>query len=534
MSGPFENDRVAYYLSPGGGDDTLNIQSALNAAVASGGLVYLNSGVFHISNTLHVAGSNVAIQGAGIGKTVIQGTTATYPGYAGPNGVQAYAALALVAASHCSVRDLTVDHFTHSVDANGIIMVPDGASGAGTICTDCQVMDCEVLSVPNHSYQIWSQRGQSIKILRNYVNGNYNPTGDAATDPDYEGIEVMGGYDVLVADNTLENLSTGIYVWGTAGIAGGDARYVRVCGNYSLNVDCAVKFTPAYTSSISTGVYDLLVRGNHVNGALYCGILGQVTEASAVAQDIEIVSNQIASSLMGIWMDNQLTSGTLTRCRVNGNTVTGATSATLGAISVQYISASQIADNIVDNSGGYGLWALESTTLDIGDNTVVSCGKSALVMNTVSNSRIHDNLFQGYNALGGGTNAIPLTACTNLDIVRNAFSLNGSAEVYAVQMGSDSAGIRLKDNRLLYIPTFASPFNNASTNPWEFDVVIAASSASTSVAHNMAVYSGVRLAVTQIAGVAQPVTVTISGGDFVFTLAAATTAAVTYRAEIVQ
>lgn len=529
--GPFAQSEPIT-LVPSGGDDTQAIQNAISRST-NGARIRLAVGVYLISNTIHVP-SNIYLEGDGIGKTVLRSTVASFPGYIPGSGVQAYAMIALVAAASSRVSGLTIDLATHSTDANGIIAVPDGASGAGTPCVDCVIADNEVLGTPNHSYQIWSQMGQHIKILRNYVNGNYAPTGNLATDPDYEGIEVMGGYDILVSGNTLINLSTGIYVWGAAGISGGDVKHVRVSENFTQNTDCGIKTAPAYSGGVSTGVYDLIIRGNQVNGALYAGILVQVAEASAIAQDLNIDGNTILGSLTGIWLDNQLASGTLTRVSVRGNKVTGASSSTLGAISAQDSSNVYMSGNIVDNSGGHGFYCANSGNLTIENNMVISAGKSAIVLNTVTDSRIAANLLQGYNALGGGTNAIPLTACASLDICSNLFSLNGSAEVYGIQSGSDSSELRMWGNRLLYIPTFATPFNNVGLHPWEFDVVIAATTASTSVAHPMAVYSGVRLRITQIAGVAQPVTATISGGNFVFTLAAATTASVTYRVEIVQ
>ncbi len=527
---------VSSVVLASGGDDTANIQNALNTLANNpvGGQLYLPAGTYHISNTLY-AGSNVAIRGDGIGRTIIRSTVASYPGYQPASGVQAYAAIALVAASHSSVSGLTIDHQTASTSANGIIMVPDGASGAGTYCSDCQVTDCEILAYAVHSYQIWNQRGQHIKILRNYVNGGtYNPTGVLGTDPDFEGVESMGGYDVLIEGNTLLNLTIGVSVGGGSGIAGTDARYVRVVNNYVNNVDYGTYCQPAYASSVSSPLYDIAIVGNQFVGALNAGVGIVTTQASALGQDFVISDNQMTSCQQGVYINNAV-GATIQRGVIIGNIVTGASSVGQGAITVYLGNDWKIHNNLIDNASGYGYFVYGSSYTTLVGNTLLGCAKEAIHLDTVTKSAVKDNILESYNS-AGGYNGIQLTSCSVVEIAGNLFDTGTSAESYPVNMGSDSDKIRVKDNRLLYIPAFATPFQINCTNPYEFDVVIASGTASTSVAHALSVYSGIRLNCwqTTATGVATPIVAYPNGTHFVFNVPASAATNLTYRCEIMQ
>jgi len=66
-------------LNPSGGDDT----SAINAAIAacpSGQVVYLNVGTFNVSSAIQLK-SGITLRGAGMGSTIIQGTSGLSSGY---------------------------------------------------------------------------------------------------------------------------------------------------------------------------------------------------------------------------------------------------------------------------------------------------------------------------------------------------------------------------------------------------------------------------------------------------------------------
>src|SRR5436309_15566092 len=91
-----------------GTDNTCTIQSALDAAAGNGGDdVYVPAGIYMAQNTLLV-GSNVHLYGAGPGATVIRDIGSAFP-CRQVNGAVVCAGIAIVAATHSSISQLTLD-----------------------------------------------------------------------------------------------------------------------------------------------------------------------------------------------------------------------------------------------------------------------------------------------------------------------------------------------------------------------------------------------------------------------------------------
>ena len=111
-----------------------SIQKALdNAAAAGGGTVFLPAGVFNVCQTL-VIESNVHLRGAGRGATVLRGSTAIGGKFV--DGAYLGSTIGTAGATNVTVSDLTIDHLTHSRNANGISFVPTGSAYTGVVPTN--------------------------------------------------------------------------------------------------------------------------------------------------------------------------------------------------------------------------------------------------------------------------------------------------------------------------------------------------------------------------------------------------------------
>jgi hypothetical protein len=150
-----------------GSSDDVEFQAAIAAAQAGGGgIVHIGEGTYSISRPVVVEDSGVHLQGAGAGQTTFE-VAGDWQSLLHPNGAHLAGAITFVACDNFSVTGITVDADTNSVHCNGIVAIPDGASGTGTPCTNGVISGNEVFLTQMHDYSIWSLRGQHIQISDN-------------------------------------------------------------------------------------------------------------------------------------------------------------------------------------------------------------------------------------------------------------------------------------------------------------------------------------------------------------------------------
>jgi polygalacturonase len=323
--------------------DWAAIQAALNAAsAAGGGTVSVPHGTYYISNTLAL-GSGTQLSGAGRGSTILRGHPGAYPGKTFPYGATHYATLCLCNVHHASVEHLTVDHATNRTEANGIAVVIDGAfnsPGNMYVSTYCTIEDCEVLGYNSHQYLIWNMRGQHIKILYNHVDGGI-PGYDSSSVQ--EGIETMGGYDVLIQGNTARNVgSAGILLESDPqNVANGDHVGTRVLGNYIEASQDGIRFAlVASGPGQVANAQDVHIKDNVMRTVWRGGVVltsGDRPDQAVAITNLQIAGNSIcgvggaSAPEAGIWLWSEGVNTQCTNVVVYGNMIETATSYTPAA-----------------------------------------------------------------------------------------------------------------------------------------------------------------------------------------------------------
>lgn len=452
-AGPVVDVRAFGAKGDGLTDDATAIQAALDAvATRGGGAVYMPANVYLTTQPLIVS-SRTHLYGDGIGASVIrhpagQLTCKTV------RGAFVCASIAMVAADHASVSNLTVDHQTNGADANGIIMISDGADGAGTPTTHSQIAGCEVLGYDTHQYLIWNQFGSYNKILNNHIDG-----GVAANNVNssQDGIEVYGGTDILVQGNTLRNIgSTGIWTFSETGTA---ARIgVRFLGNY---IDGARVGIGSYNLADAKHIQ---IKDNVVRNTWVTGI--SVTSSAGVnLSDIQISGNSVKNSvLQGIHLFATAGSTGSISGIVVANNVVDSISGDGGGYGIDILNYSNtlVSGNIVANTT-VGVYAAGSTAVDITGNVIDKSSTYAVQADT-STLRIRENTLTNYNLSNGSFPGIYLTAANGGVVFNNHFLYAGS-EPSAVSVDSASTKVHISGNDLLYTPALSAVFANAGTNP---------------------------------------------------------------------
>jgi hypothetical protein len=418
-------------VGDGVADDTTKIDAAITAAsAAGGGVVKLPPGTFYTKG--HQLPSNVHLEGSGHSytKLLIRGDTNLSAG------------IQLVGVDHASVRDLTVDARTNSPQCNGIAVMATTNDGTGTPCTNCTIEGCQVLGWDNHQYIIFSQLGQHIKIIGNWVDGGITVRNPASGQ---EGIEVQGGFDVLVEGNTVTNAGdSGIHVLSVeSSVMSTDD--VRVIGNSvngcnrGLNIAAQVGLDGANPLSrikvIGNIFQNCLQKGVHLwttGGAPIKDVdishntfdgIGALTEPGvygifaagdstwpanpSLCRDIRITDNLIR---------NVIGSGTSVGANFANwpglifarNTVKDITSGTVGGIVAGNAPDLQILQNTVDNSNTAGI------DIQAGCHRVIVAG----------------NEVRNWNVLTGSNGGILIAGVSYGQVIGNAFYQGTPANDY--------------------------------------------------------------------------------------------------------
>lgn len=512
-----------------GSDDTLAIQAALDDAATrpTGAEVYIPPGVYLISDTMLV-GSNTRIKGAGRGSTILRGMGSSFPGKVVNGSSSNHAVFAMVGVNHSSVESLTIDQFMNHTQANGVIMVPDGANSSGNPCAYCMVRDVEVLGFDAHQYLIWSQRSRHVKILNNFVNGNYTQV-DLTTDSN--GISIYGGRDIIIDGNTVENFGCGGINAGSSasGITDTQTEDLIISNNYIINCAWGISLGPYYDSSVGNAyVARVSISNNKVVNSGDAGILLYLMADNCTIKDVVIMGNSITNSLRGIYMEGQ--SATLTRNHsgivISANTIDNTTTTTGGGVHAQFVDNISITDNNIHDSAGQAAFFYGCNNVLLSNNILSTSQFDAMQIfgdsgHKGSSFKISGNTFREFNASNSYGIGIRLINAVNVVIDNNFFDTSHPRN--AIYADTTNDRIRIGRNNTLYAFPPNPLFYNGGTNPNKGTVSMAVGQNSIHL-DNTLVIDGSRIVVTQIApssGTGQQgfaATPDVNGGGFTITM----------------
>jgi polygalacturonase len=359
------------------------IQRALdNAAAAGGGTVTLAAGVFETCQTL-ILGSNVHLQGAGRGATIIRGSAAVTGKIV--DGAYLGTTIGGAGVSNVSVSDLTIDHRTLGRNANGISFVPTGSAYTGVVPMNVLVERVEVLGSPGgfHNYLIWNFKGQHVKIRDNWLDGGYDLPITAAPQ---EGIESFGGADVLISGNSVSAVGGACINAGSAGVPNSTTLGVTIDRNYLYGCNVGVNLG---TSSDNGGQsnYESKITGNVILDATLYGIHVPIA-AQTVERNLDISANMIRAVGPGPYAAGirigALAGAMVSNVRVSGNTVDSVTGVHGQGIRIDSAPNVRVLDNTIVGTSGDALVGYLANDLELSRNRVERSGGYAIYVGPIA------------------------------------------------------------------------------------------------------------------------------------------------------
>jgi hypothetical protein len=401
-------------------DDVL-VQGMLDSAGAGGGgTVQLDARAYQTCRPLIVP-SNVHLRGAGRRATIIKSPSGVPFQTIVVGNSTVYGSIAVVGAANFSITDLTVDHQSVVRDTNGIVLLPKGLSTTNTETYDGAapwnglIERVEVLgaSTTDHNYLIWNLRGQHIKIIDNWCDGNSNPS------LHQEGIESYGGYDVVIAHNTVQNVGNACVNVGSAGIASSETAGIFITENYLNRCETGVSLG---TSNLNGGNFanaHTQIRGNVILSPRQQGVL-VVVAPGTTERDLSIAQNTIRN----VNVDLTRTSAAGIELRAPG------------------LAASGIVNNLVENNridavrgaNGHGIRINQYPNLRVHANAITGTAAEGIVLYTSGRDiELSDNRIEESGTRAIDVSASPAGAIQRLVIARNSIpSWTGSSSAIAV------------------------------------------------------------------------------------------------------
>ncbi|MCC7085436.1 MAG: peptidylprolyl isomerase [Pirellulales bacterium] len=436
-------------VGDGVADDTAAIQAAIDAAIADGGgVVYIPAGTFAVSASLVVQeASNVHIIGAGKGQTVL--VSAPDLGSYTFHGTSTAAVILLSESNHCSVRNLTVDKRGETSTYNGISLWY-GFAGGGTPSSNCDIVDCEVLSSGTHySYQIWLLNAQHSRVLNCTVDGGKDvpDLGDDSSD----GIEAFGGYDIEIRGNNVKRVDgIGIHLFQDPLLS--DASHDTIVVTDNVVETCF----RGIGGPIAVGTHNVTIANNTITGSIGRGI-GFTSNSAVVIEKLNILNNEIENCNEGVTIFS--TGGPImSDVLIDGNTVTGTTSTNTGAIYLQGCNNVQVSNNQISNTTLQSIRLNSCDQIQILDNTCDNSGTEAASKHvqiwTSSNVLIQDNWFGKIGVAGSVIRTDG--SSSNINLVDNTFDNSGGLQSWAAFF-ADVTGGSIVGNQLVNESDFYAP-----------------------------------------------------------------------------
>ena len=376
-----------------GAKDYANIQGLLNPA----GKVFLQPGVFYVSNMLQVK-SNSSLAGAGKGVTTIKMASGSWSGVAqvgGINGAGAIITYGNAAASYIAVRDLTVDG-----NQTGITALPGWATGgmaAGdnvtnsplhlNSVTNLLIENVEVINPIGYTVYLQSCVNFTIRDCR-VISGQVSAQQGWGAPSQQDGIHLDGISYGLVNGNYIDTGATGTNV-GDDGIAlqslSGACHDITISGNTIRSDEAAIDLAIS-----GNDIYDVAITGNDIWQTEESGIVCQpFTSSSATAHNIAVTGNVLRSTCVNgnsqraaiAFVDDSIQPGGTPAAAwegvtVSGNVIENVTNANAAGIYARYGTDITVAGNTIRNFEGLvGIWIgdnIAATSLPVTQFTVAS------------------------------------------------------------------------------------------------------------------------------------------------------------------
>jgi parallel beta-helix repeat protein len=441
-------------------EDDIAIAEAIAAvAAAGGGRVDLAGRVFDICQTVVLA-SNIHLRGAGRGATIIR----TAPVLTGPlSGFGA--AIIGVAVANVSVSDLTLDQRTNNRVGNGIAFLPAGLDFSGTVPYNLLVENTQVLGAPvpgGHQYMIWNMRGQHVKIVNNWIDGGFWALPSAFTPQ--EGIESYGGYDVMVAGNTVEGIAGACLNFGSAGHPNTRTVGLFIRDNYANRCGVGLNIGTANPADPQLNAHSV-ITGNVIVYAWTQGIMVVVAEGTA-EHDLYIAGNTVRN--VGPPTPPLVANGillfagqgaTVVATTVKENRIYGVRGLGFGISLWNYPNARVLDNNIVDVARE-GITVENSSDVEIRGNRIESVGLRGIYAGStdVRGPVIKENVVINW---GPASDGIRLDGVRYGVVQNNVLRRTDAARPWPIVLGTTNCGVTVAGN----VAAYSEAFENESSPP---------------------------------------------------------------------
>ncbi len=538
------------------------IQTAIDtAAAAGGGIVQLVEGDYVVSDFIEVK-DNVTLRGVGKGATVLE--AASVVGNAGGFAIGVVGALGQ---ENVVIEDLTVDLVTNTIGTNGIALLGATSYTDTNNCTNCTIQRCEVLlyddEVGPSGYAIWNRGATGTRILNNVVIGT-----DTALDLDSqcEGIEIFGGYEVLVEGNRVVNVgNAGIFVTTTASSDDAPNERITVTGNHIQGCAYGVKNFTTGTDTLGNLIISegVTITNNFVKDCFQGGIHIEQSISGAAASDITakmitVANNTIevdnslslAGNYSGLALFNSATGtghGVWQDVVVTGNKVRGGKggSARGSAFYVYRCENFMAKDNVFSGDSQTGsdsthlVYVNLCTDFQLSDNIIYEAYRNTLTIQASDRYVVAGNLFYDTDIKADGKSCVNLIGDHSYGaFVNNLFNPRSNTDFMENDAGGTFSAMTLFGNRPL--KNQSGRVNEAWPSGSDHNTglaTIADTASSVTVSSDLIREDhtnggeGTHVIVTQAtqgSGSIEPFTVAVSDGQFVITRNG-TTGANTYR-----
>jgi len=449
--------------------DQVAVQATLDAtAAAGGGIVQLEPRVYSVCSPL-IIGSITHLRGAMRGSTVVRAVT----GYIGRTVSNSYVSsvIGTVGTSNVTISDLTADIFTCNVHSNVISLLPTSIAGAesydGTEVVNATVERVEVLGAPGyHSYMIWNLRGQHIRFLNNWIDGNSASASSGGANQ--EGLESYGGIDVLMAGNTVKNIGAACVTLGSGGIVDSDTEGLRVVDNYLSGCTVGISLTASGVSNGESNAHTM-IRGNVIVDSREAGIDVPV-DVGAYERDLQIAGNTIrnvsSSFGSGIRLRSngaEIGSESVIGTVVTGNHVEDVTGAYSFGIFVLNYPSARVLNNTVIDTWSDGIRVYNSSDTEVVGNRISGAGNTAVGVyrtGSLTSERVivERNRISDWSPLTSGVLVLGTSRGTVKD---NVFIRSDTAVPSPVVVTSGSCGFAISGNVPWYLASYTQPTSPA-------------------------------------------------------------------------
>ncbi len=437
-------------IEPTGVNDHIAINNAIiSAGNAGGGIIELVEGLYIINNPIISRKNNVYIKGAGIDKTIVRcSATFTTLVTTAPIGFVPDSANLL---NYGVFGGLTIDKRTNNIFCNGIEARKPSTSSPW-ILKNGFFSAVKVLSsgsYSNGSYESWGYGVNGFSMFGLDIDGNEATALISTELTDHQGLEIYGGTDCFLFNNTVKNIGNiGILL---QTIISETKHSIINCHAFNNTIEAVkrgVVTTATFDATNKNGnLIDVFVHdniftkisqhglwlssssGDLVNPPLISNVHfyknnftfrekddGAYTDANAL-----LLSNYEATSNEFIYHDITVKNNKFYGCTPQG------TSAIVRFSKVKNIEISGNSFETLSSEFGsfnvVGLLAIQCANLNISDNYINGSRLYGVQLQRCINIKLHNNTIKNYNLYAGGVSGIYIDGTTDgnhfIDIQNN-------------------------------------------------------------------------------------------------------------------